>query len=92
MSRSVFELLANCTSLSHLQGPGQGVATEGQTCFIVGIELWLAAVATLTATWSLTAGGGAITPLRAQELYLKHVDSRKFEHIEGIVLSLRSVM
>jgi hypothetical protein len=33
-----------------------------------------------------------ITPLRAQELYLKHADSREFEHVEDIVLSLRSVM
>lgn len=74
----------------------QGVATEGQTCF-TEVKLWLAAVATLTAAWSISTGGGEITPLRTLELYLnvlKHADSREFERIagHGVVTSISDVI
>jgi hypothetical protein len=73
---------------------GQGVATDRQTRFNE-VKLWLAAVATLTAVSSLSAGGGEDTPVysRAQlPLYLKHADSGELERIEDIVLFFRSLM
>jgi hypothetical protein len=73
---------------------GQGVATDRQTRFNE-VKLRLAAVATLTAVSSPSAGGGENTPVYSRALlplYLKHADSREFERIEDIALFFRSVM